>query len=456
MSKEKMKRIYICQSCNYRSFKWLGRCPDCGVWNSFTEEIETCASAISLNAGGCPERMSEIATRAEGCRIITGIKELDRVLGGGLVPGSVVLLGGEPGIGKSTLLLQFLGHISGLGNKVLYISGEESPEQIRMRAERLGIEMGGKEDFWLAGEVMLERIERYVSELSPMFLAVDSIQTVICEDLESAAGSISQIRESAARLIRMSKPRGLSVFLIGHVTKEGVIAGPRVLEHLVDTVLYFEGERGHAFRILRTVKNRYGPTHEIGVFEMTGEGLREIVNPSEIFLTSRSEAVAGSVVTVCLEGTRPMLVEIQALVSRSYLANPRRTSTGFDANRLAMLVAVGERHLGTVLYDKDIFINVAGGLRIIEPAADLAVLMAIVSSLKGIPIPGGTALFGEVGLTGEVRAVTMSGARLNEAARLGLKCCLIPWMGGKQSDTPKGLDVEFVRDVKVCAERLGL
>jgi DNA repair protein RadA/Sms len=383
------------------------------------------------------------------------MNELDRVLGGGLSPGSTVLLGGEPGIGKSTLLLQLLGRVAASGKKILYVSGEEAPEQIKIRAERLGIDTGTEDGFWLAGEVYLERMEGYVNDLSPDILAVDSIQTTVCGDLASAPGSISQIREATARIIQISKPRGMTVFLIGHVTKEGVIAGPRVLEHLVDTVLYFEGERGHAFRILRTVKNRYGSTHEIGVFEMASAGLREVSNPSEVFITTRQEAVAGSVVTVCLEGTRPMLVEIQALVSRSYLTNPRRTSTGFDANRLAMLIAVGERHLGAVLYDKDIFINVAGGLKITEPAADIAVLMAIVSSLKGIPAPVGTVMFGEIGLTGEIRAVTRAGFRLNEAARLGFKHCIMPGMGREQLDKPGDFDVAFARNVMECAGRLG-
>lgn len=402
-----------------------------------------------------PTPFFSISMQLDEYRIITGLNELDRVLGGGLAQGSAVLFGGEPGIGKSTLLLQLLARLAAFGKKVLYISGEEAPEQIRMRAERLGMDMGHEDGFWLANEVYVERIEGYVNDLSPDILAVDSVQTTICGDLISAPGSISQVREVAARLIQMSRPRGITVFLIGHVTKEGVIAGPRVLEHLVDTVLYFEGERGHSFRILRTVKNRYGSTHEIGVFEMTDVGLREVPNPSEVFLTNRPEAIEGSAVTVCLEGTRPMLVELQALVSRSYLTNPRRTSTGFDINRLAMLIAVSERHLGAVLYDKDIFINVVGGLRISEPAADLAILTAIVSSLKGVPVPMGTAIFGEIGLTGEIRAVPKADFRLNEVVRLGFKRCIMPGVGRKKPDPPTDFDAVFVRNVTECMEYLG-
>lgn len=449
--------FYICQSCGYQSPKWLGRCIECGAWNAFIEEAaDDGRSAQAADMPSCrPVPLADVPGGPDGHRINTGIKEFDRVLGGGMVPGATVLLGGEPGIGKSTLLLQVLAKAAASGKKVLYISGEEAPTQIRTRAIRLGMETTLNRDFLVAGEVYLERMERYINDLSPDILAVDSIQTTVCADITSTPGSISQVREAASRLIQISRPKAMTMFLVGHVTKEGTLAGPRILEHLVDTVLYFEGERGHVFRILRTVKNRYGPTYEIGVFEMAGNGLREVDNPSEVFLTDRPEAVPGSVVTVCLEGTRPILVEIQALVSRSYLANPRRTSTGFDANRLAMLIAVAERQLGVVLYDKDIFINVAGGLRITEPAADIAILMAIISSLHGTPIHLATALFGEIGLTGEIRSVARAGLRLNEIARLGFKKCIMP-VTKERSDNFHDFNIVFARDVKECAECLGI
>lgn len=449
MSRNKdTKVVYVCQSCGQTSVKWLGRCPGCGAWHTLVEEpVDTPVRkgrslfAVSQSA---PLPLLEVSADVDEARIFIGINEMDRVLGGGLVPGSLVLLAGEPGIGKSTLLLQILCRLASGQKKVLYISGEESLAQIRMRSERLGEIPGG---LWVACESELDRIIEIVEEQGPSVLAVDSIQTLLYGEISSPPGSIAQVREATTRLMQLARFKGVPTILVGHVTKEGAIAGPRVLEHLVDTVLYFEGDRSHTFRLLRTIKNRYGPTHEIGVFEMTEAGLKQVPNPSEVFLGQRPKAVPGSVVVPCMEGTRPILVEIQALVSPSHLAMPRRTSTGIDSNRLALLIAVAERHLGVALYDRDIFINVAGGLKISEPASELAVIMAMVSSLREVPLDMDTAVFGEVGLTGEVRAVGRAELRLNEAARLGLKRCIIPWAGSdrlKFSDSLEVLPVERI------------
>jgi len=442
------KPVYVCQSCGQTSAKWLGRCPGCGAWHTLVEKpVDTPVRkgrSLFAVSQSVPLPLLEVSADVDEARIFIGMNEMDRVLGGGLVPGSLVLLAGEPGIGKSTLLLQILCHLASDQKKVLYISGEESLTQIRMRSERLGKIPGG---LWVACESELDRIIEIVEEQGPSVLAVDSIQTLFCGEISSAPGSIAQVREATARLMQLAKLKGVPTILVGHVTKEGAIAGPRVLEHLVDTVLYFEGDRSHTFRLLRTIKNRYGPTHEIGVFEMTEAGLEQVPNPSEVFLGQRPKAVPGSVVVPCMEGTRPILVEIQALVSPSHLSMPRRTSTGIDSNRLALLIAVAERHLGMALYDRDIFINVAGGLKISEPASELAVIMAMVSSLREVPLDMDTAVFGEVGLTGEVRAVGRAELRLNEAARLGLKKCIIPWAGSDRLKFSDSLEILPVKRI---------
>ena len=451
MSRDKdTKTVYVCRSCGQTSVKWLGRCPGCGEWDTMVDEpvntpVRKGRSLFAVSQSA-PLPLVEVSTDVDDARIFIGMNEMDRVLGGGLVPGCLVLLAGEPGIGKSTLLLQILCRLASNENqkKVLYVSGEESLAQIRMRSERLG---KIPESLWVACESELDRIIKIVEEQGPSILAVDSIQTMFCGEIASAPGSVAQVREATARLMQLAKSKGVPTILVGHVTKEGAIAGPRVLEHLVDTVLYFEGDRSHTFRLLRTVKNRYGPTHEIGVFEMTEAGLKQVPNPSEVFLGQRPKAVPGSVVIPCMEGTRPILVEIQALVSPSHLSMPRRTSTGIDSNRLALLIAVAERHLGVALYDRDIFINVAGGLKISEPASELAVIMAMVSSLRDVPLDMDTAVFGEVGLTGEVRAVGRAELRLNEAARLGLKRCIIPWAGSDRLKFSDSLEILPVKRI---------
>ncbi len=433
-----MKRSFVCKSCGHVSPKWLGRCPECGTWESMVEDAQGPSHGHGLHGDTGSFKaiaLSDVSSLDEGGRIEVGMDEVDRVLGGGLVPGGLVLLGGEPGIGKSTLLLQVLMRLEGKGERVLYVSGEESLSQLRLRADRLG-RCG--EGLFVASESDLERVLGLVNDLRPSVLAIDSVQTLSAPDIASAPGSVAQVRESTAWLMRTGKRLSLPVIIIGHVTKDGAIAGPRVLEHLVDTVLYFEGDRSYSFRILRSVKNRYGPTHEIGVFEMRETGLEEVPNPSRLFLGQQASAVPGSVIVPCMEGTRPILVEIQALVSPSYLAMPRRTVTGFDTNRLALLIAVAEKHLGVVLYDKDIFINVAGGIKISETASDLAIIAALVSSLQEQPVCLGTAFFGEVGLTGEVRPVGRADIRLNEVARLGLRRCVMPTVASQGIQVPEG------------------
>ncbi|NDY42478.1 DNA repair protein RadA [Dissulfurirhabdus thermomarina] len=448
-----MRTVYVCQSCGHTSPKWLGRCPGCEAWHSFAEErAERPGRGRSAGPGprAAPRPLAEVAASREG-RLATGMAEMDRVLGGGLVDGALVLLGGEPGIGKSTLLLQVLRNLAGAGRTVLYVSGEESAAQIRLRAERLGEIPPG---LWVVAETDLAAVEAAVREMGPAVLAVDSIQTVAVPELGAAPGSVSQVREGAARLLQLGKGLGLPVFIVGHVTKDGAIAGPRVLEHLVDTVLYFEGDRSHAFRLLRTVKNRYGPTHEVGVFEMGPEGLREVPNPSSAFMGRRSAAAPGTVVIPCLEGSRPILVEVQALVTPSYLAMPRRTATGVDGNRLALLLAVMEKRLGFRFHDRDVFVNVAGGLRITEPGADLGVAAALISSYRDRPLPRGLTVLGEVGLTGEIRPVARAGLRLAEAARLGFRRCLMPPRAGAEADLPAGMEVVAVDRLEAALDLL--
>ncbi|HMK43957.1 MAG TPA: DNA repair protein RadA [Dissulfurispiraceae bacterium] len=447
----KVKTIYQCQACGFASPKWLGKCPDCNAWNSFTEEREspkTLKAKPSFGGNTSPLPLSAVAGATEK-RALVGISEFDRVLGGGMVSGAIVLIGGDPGIGKSTLLLQAVGKIAEKAETVLYVSGEESPEQIKLRAERLQI----NSDFIvLLPETVIENILAYAAEMKPSVLVIDSIQTVYTEELTSAPGSVGQIRESAAKLMYYAKKAHVPVFLIGHVTKEGAIAGPRVLEHIVDTVLYFEGDRGHPYRILRTVKNRFGSTNEIGVFEMSDSGLIEILNPSLLFLSERPENAAGSAVIAGIEGTRPLLVEIQALVSPTSFGMPRRTSMGIDFNRVNLLVAVLEKKAGVNLGGMDIFLNVVGGLKIAEPALDLGVIAALVSSFREVPVNPGVLFFGEVGLSGEVRAVAQGEARLKEAAKIGFTTAIIPKGNADRLKDTCGLTVMGVRNVEEALE----
>ena len=422
MAKE-AKVQFICQQCGYCSPKWLGKCPDCGGWNTFVEEISPLKpSSTSLDTPSTPIPITQIDS-LKLPRLKTGLSELDRVLGGGLVPGSVVLVGGAPGIGKSTLTLQALFNLTKQGLNTLYVSGEESATQIKLRAERLHVE---HPRLYLLTETALEHILSSIEKIDVQIVVIDSIQTMFTTALTSAPGSVSQVREVTGKLVRLAKNRNISIFIVGHVTKEGAIAGPRMLEHMVDTVLYFEGEKGHPHRILCAVKNRFGSTNEIGVFEMQEYGLVEVNNPSELFLAERPVNSAGSVIVPILEGSRPILVELQALTSPSFLAMPRRTSIGVDPYRLNLLVAILEKKVGLNLGQQDVFFNVAGGVKIEEPAADLGIVTAIASSFLNKPIPPQWVFLGEVGLTGEVRAITQAEIRLIEAEKMGFKQCIIP------------------------------
>ncbi|MDH5769333.1 MAG: DNA repair protein RadA, partial [Nitrospirota bacterium] len=426
--------------------------PDCGAWNTLVEERKEPVSRYSsrsIHSGKTePQTLSSIKSGYEQ-RTSTGIKELDRVLGGGVVAGSVILVGGDPGIGKSTLLLQALSGLSKKYGQVLYVSGEESPEQIKIRAERLSIDSN---EIILLPETSLEVIVDTASKLSPKAMVVDSIQTMYMEDLMSAPGSVSQVRDCAAKLMFFAKRSDIPVFLVGHVTKEGAIAGPRVLEHIVDTVLYFEGDRGHSYRILRTVKNRFGSTNEIGIFEMSDSGLIEVENPSELFLLERPLNVSGSIVVASLEGTRPLMVEIQSLVSQTNFGMPRRTTIGVDFNRVNLLVAVLEKRAGLHLGGMDIFVNVVGGLRIIEPAVDLGIIATIASSLKDISIDPKTFVFGEIGLSGEIRAVTQAEVRIKEASKIGFKRAIVPLGNSEKLKNNLGLEIIGVKDIESCLE----
>lgn len=419
----KIKTVYQCQACGYSSPKWIGKCPDCGAWNSFVEEKQEPKTLRHASLSSSDAMPLSSVTGGTEKRTTTDIAEFDRVLGGGLVNGAITLIGGDPGIGKSTLLLQTIAKLADKNMTVLYVSGEESPEQIKLRAERLSID---SDRIILLPETVIENIISASKDIKPSVMVIDSIQTVYTDELTSAPGSVGQIRESAAKLMIFGKKTDLPVFLVGHVTKDGAIAGPRVLEHIVDTVLYFEGDRGHSFRILRTIKNRFGSTNEIGVFEMTDSGLTEITNPSELFLSERPTNASGSTVVASMEGTRPLLVEAQALVSPTTFGMPRRTSMGIDFNRLNLLIAVLEKKAGLHLGAMDVFINIVGGLKITETATDLGLIAAITSSLREIPIPTGTFFFGEVGLSGEVRAVAHAEARLKEASKIGFKNAVIP------------------------------
>jgi len=443
----KSKSLFTCSTCGAQSPKWLGRCPDCGEWNTYVEEsvpVRRGAAAPPARLGGGGARRYEDVEMSVSERLGTGITEFDRVLGGGLVPGSLVLLGGEPGIGKSTLLLQAAAHFASAQGPVLYCSGEESEHQIKLRGERLKV---GQVPLYLLAETCVERIIEEVERLKPVLLVVDSIQTVFSLKLESAPGTVSQVRQSATDLLFVAKGRNLPTVLVGHVTKDGSLAGPKVLEHVVDTVLYFEGEHSHAHRIVRAVKNRFGAASELGVFEMTGSGLQPVPNPSQLFLAERPSGVAGSAVCCTIEGSRPILVEVQALVSTATFGTPRRTANGFDPSRLALLLAVLDKRAGLNLASDDVFVNVAGGILVEEPAADLAILAAVASSLRNRPIDAGTVVFGEVGLAGEVRATTQAALRLREAAQLGFTRCVMPEGNVASPDVPASIEVVGVRQV---------
>ncbi len=440
---------YVCQQCGHSTPRWVGRCPECGEWNTLVEELKPAAPKASAAAraplgsrASHPPVPITSVPKQEGVRRGTGIRELDRVLGGGIVPGSVVLVGGDPGIGKSTLLTHVAHSIAATdGGKapVLYVSGEESARQIRLRAERLG---ALTDAFLLANETELDAILGHMSIAEAGLVVIDSIQTTFDPQLESAPGTVSQVRHCASMLAQVARDSGTPVFLIGHVTKEGTLAGPRVLEHLVDTVLYFEGDRRHAYRVLRAVKNRFGSTDEIGLFEMREEGLVEVENASAALLAERTMHASGSAVTGAIEGSRALLVEVQALVAKSFLANPRRTTTGLDLNRLNMLLAVLEKRVGLRLGDQDIYVNVAGGLRIVEPAADLAVALAVASNFREEPVSPEVVAFGEIGLGGEVRSVGHADRRLREAARMGFKRAIVP--SSSLPRMPKDLGIDMV------------
>jgi len=445
---------FVCNHCGFESRKWLGKCPDCGDWDTLTEAKKSSPRVARPGRNVEPARPLIHSSRTVPARLVTAIGELDRVLGGGIVPGSVTLVGGDPGIGKSTLILQLLSALAAEGLLVLYVTGEESAEQIRMRADRLAID---QEQIYVATEHCVAAIVAMAAELKPSLLAVDSIQTLYSEEVAAAPGGVTQVRESAARLLALAKGSGLPVVLIGHVTKDGSIAGPRVLEHMVDTVLYFEGDRGQVFRILRTVKNRFGSTNEIGVFEMKESGLAEVENPSALFLAERPVNVPGSVVLPSVEGTRPILVEVQALVSPTSLGTARRTAIGADPQRLALLTAVLEKKLGVTLFNHDIFLNIAGGIRIDEPALDLGVVVALLSSLYEKPVPPYTVVCGEVGLAGEIRAVGQMELRLREAERLGFKTLLLPAANLARLDkTATAMQIVGVRTVQDVAARIFL
>ncbi len=439
--------VFFCKECGYESPKWLGQCPGCREWNSFVEEpvVKKGKSIVkkSLSVSE-PAKLKDISLNSDD-RVETGIEELDRVLGGGIVPGSLILVGGDPGIGKSTLLLQVCQKLSSQNQKVLYVSGEESLKQIKLRAIRIG-EFG--DNLNLLCETNLEQIEEVIKTQLPDIVIIDSIQTMYKEDVTSAPGSVTQVRESTNTFMQLAKGMSISIFIVGHVTKEGVVAGPRVLEHMVDTVLYFEGDRHASYRILRGVKNRFGSTNEIGVFEMRESGLQEVKNPSEYMLSGRPEHASGSIIACSIEGTRPILIEIQALVCKTNFGLPRRTSAGTDYNRVNLLMAVLEKRMGMQLGECDAYVNIAGGIKINEPALDLGIIMAIVSSYKDRIIDSKTIVFGEVGLSGEVRAVSMAEQRIQEAVKLGFTECIMPSASLEGIRVPKGIKTIGVKNVK--------
>ncbi len=449
----KIKTVFFCQSCGYESSKWMGQCPGCRQWNTFVEETVRPKATPSkgISASGTPGRalslpkaLSEIEMNEED-RYDTHIGELNRVLGGGLVKGSLILVGGDPGIGKSTILLQVAGNISSDKRDVLYISGEESLQQIKLRAGRIG-SFNDKLKFMC--ETNLSTIEEIIETTKPLVVVIDSIQTMYNESVSSAPGSVSQVRESTSVLLRIAKSLGISIFIVGHVTKEGQVAGPRVLEHMVDTVLYFEGDRHASYRILRAVKNRFGSTNEIGVFEMQEKGLVEVTNPSEFMLDGRPEGASGSIVTCSVEGTRPILIEVQALVTRTNFGFPRRQANGTDFNRVNLLMAVLEKRIGLQMGEYDAYVNLAGGMKVAEPSLDLGICLALISSFKNKPIGDGIVAFGEVGLSGEVRSVNMAQARVQEAAKLGFTTCIVPKaLEKKLKSTAKDIEIIGVSSV---------
>ena len=447
----KAKSIYTCSECGGQSTKWQGQCPHCQAWNTLTETV---AEPVSQHRYASLVRTSEVQTladvkAAEIPRFSSGIAEFDRTLGGGLVPGGVVLIGGDPGIGKSTLLLQALAHLA-TTHRVLYVSGEESAQQIALRAKRLALDARSVN---LLAEIQLEKIQSVLASSAPQVAVIDSIQTVYSDALTSAPGSVAQVRECAAQLTRVAKQSGITVILVGHVTKEGALAGPRVLEHIVDTVLYFEGDMHSSFRLIRAFKNRFGAVNELGVFAMTEKGLREVSNPSALFLSQHDVTVPGSCVMVTQEGTRPLLVEVQALVDEAHAPNPRRLTVGLDQNRLAMLLAVLHRHAGIAAFDQDVFVNAVGGVKIVEPGADLPVLLAIVSSLKNKPLAQKLVVFGEIGLAGEVRPVQRGQERLKEAAKLGFTQAIIP-KANKPKQGIAGMEVIGVERIDQAVDHL--
>ena len=446
--------VFVCQSCGSQSRKWLGRCPDCGEWNALVEERAPATDARSsvrpalADAGA---RLYADIESSDADRLSTGVSELDRVLGGGMMPGSLVLLGGEPGIGKSTLLMQTAARVAETGRPVLYCSGEESPHQIRSRGERLGVAPG---PLYLLAETCLERVLEEVTRLSPGLVIIDSIQTMFSSKLESAPGTIGQVREAATQLLFAAKGRNVPVLIVGHVTKDGGLAGPKVLEHVVDTVLYFEGDRHHAHRVVRAVKNRFGAVSELGVFRMTARGLEAVPNPSELFLAERKADVPGSAVLCSVEGSRPILVEVQALVGTGAYGNAQRVTSGVERQRLSLLLTVLEKRVGLQLTGEDVFLNVPGGLLVNEPAADLAVVVAVASSMRNQPVVPGAAVFGEVGLAGEVRGVTQAGLRVREAAQMGFTRCVMPSGNRVQDVMAPGCELRGVSTVAEALEEL--
>ena len=450
----KNKTVFVCNECGYESGKWLGKCPACNSWNTFFEqkvvESKNKAGAIAKEKTK-PQKLNTYEAK-ETIRTSTGFDELDRVLGGGLVKGSLILLGGEPGIGKSTLILQICNKVKGEG-KVLYVSGEESAEQIKLRADRLGI---NNEDILFLGETDIDIVNEAIVEVNPKLVIIDSIQTMYSDELTAAAGSVSQVREITSQVMRICKSRNITTIIIGHVTKEGNIAGPRVLEHMVDTVLYLEGERYFSYRILRGVKNRFGSTNEIGMFEMREEGMCEITNPSDVLISEREDNPAGSCIVACMEGTRPMLVELQALTTQSVFGFPKRTANGIDFNRLAILIAVIEKKTGLSLGSQDVYVNVVGGLRLTEPSVDLGIIMVVSSIYKNKPISKDCVIIGEVGLTGEVRRVNMIEKRIKESEKLGFKKCISPESNKKLLKDNFKLDIIGVKDVQEALRKVGI
>lgn len=450
MAKSK-KTVFFCKECGYESSKWLGQCPGCKEVGTFVEEPMGAKTNNNIRRGlinNKPVTINQVTADDEE-RITTGFGELDRVLGGGVVPGGLILVGGDPGIGKSTLLLQVCRNMSNNGKKILYISGEESLKQIKLRANRMG---QFSDNLSLLSETSLDIIESVILETKPDAVVIDSIQTMVREDIGSAPGSVSQVRESTNFLMQLAKGNTIPIFIVGHVTKEGVVAGPRVLEHMVDTVLYFEGDRHAAYRIIRGVKNRFGSTNEIGVFEMSSEGLREVLNPSEFMLDGRPEDASGSVVACLMEGTRPILVEIQALISHTNFGMPRRTAVGTDYNRVNLLMAVIEKRIGVQMCDYDAYVNIAGGMKINEPALDLALVMALIGSFKNRVIDPKTIVFGEVGLAGEVRAVSQADKRVQEAKKLGFATCIMPAVSKKNLTEITGINIIGVNNIKEAEE----